>query len=291
MSQPLWFLRHENRIVGPFPAPQVREFLKTGEITPDWEVSLDEADWLSIRDSGQFEEGHADWTQDKSREGQNWRAEREQARNRWLQEDQTLSKAQVHDLALERRARQAMAEHQAGTDTLIQAERSRKPPIVAGLAALLLLLGGVYFVATGQKDEPAIQAGISLKADCAQAPGEAVNLAGCDKRGLQAPGVVGRNMRLEGVNLDSANLAAADLSYGALARANLRNANLNGAKLVGVDLTGGDLSGADLRNTDLSYAVLKGARLEGTRLEGARLAKAVWITGETCPETALGQCQ
>lgn len=290
MSQPLWFLRHAERVIGPFPAPQVREFLRNGEITQDWEISLDEVDWLSIRDSGQFEEDAASWTGAPGQSVQDWREQREQARHRWLQDTQDIEQTEAHDLALERRARQALAEHQTHTDSMLRAAHGRRPPIIAGLLAVLVLLVALYFIWRGQGEESAIQAGIGLRANCALSAGEAVNWSRCDKRGLSAPGIIARNMVLLEANLEGADLEGADLSYGALVRANLRNANLRGVRLTGADLSGADLGGADLRTADLRYAVLKGARLEGARLEGAALGKSTWPDGRLCPEGALGQC-
>jgi len=293
MSQPLWFLRQDDRIIGPFPAPQVREFLKLGEITPDWEISLDEQDWISIRESGQFDDvdlGRPHGPSEGTSETANWRAERAEARQRWLHEGQTVENAQTHDITMERRARQAMALHQDQTDALVQSQRSRRPPILAGLLALLLLSAAIYFIVRGQSSQTQIQTGIDLRPNCSALPGDGVNWSLCNKAGLQAPGAQGRNMRLEGVNLSGANLQGADFSYGAFRGSNLRNSNLRGTQFLGADLSGVDFSGADLREADLSYAVLKGAILEGARLEGARLSKATWVDGSLCPDGAVDGC-
>lgn len=292
MSQPLWYLRQRPgaSVVGPFPSRQVREFLQNGEVTPAWEISLDQVNWLTIQESGQFEPESAPLAQQDEVNRQAWRDQRAQARHRWLQDTADIGRAEPHDLASDRRVRQALAQDQAHTDTLLQRQQSRRPPVVAGLLALLVLVGAIYLIWQAQQGESAIQTEIGLVADCAAPLVEAVNWGRCDKRGLVAPGAVAKNTRMERVNLEGAQLAQADLSYAALKQANLRNANLQGISLSGADLSGADLSGSDLSGADLRYAVLQGAILAGVRLEGARLGRAVWPDGHQCAEGAVGQC-
>jgi hypothetical protein len=292
MSQPLWFLRQHRsaRVIGPFPALQVREFLQNGEITPAWEMSLDEQDWISLLESGQFNPESSVPAENGEMNTRAWREERAQARHRWLHDTADIDQTEPHDLAMERRTRQALAQHQADIDDLLVKEHKRRPPVVAGLLALLVLVGLIYFIWQGQKEVTGIQAEIGLVAHCSAPLAEAVNWNRCDKRGLVAPGAVARNTRMAGVNLEGANLAGADLSYAALPQAHLRNADLKGINLTGADLTGSDLSGSDLSGSDLSFAVLKDARMEGVRLEGARLGKVVWPDGRQCAEEAIGQC-
>ncbi|MEW5769877.1 MAG: pentapeptide repeat-containing protein [Pseudomonadota bacterium] len=290
MSQPLWYLRRDGRVFGPFPAPQIREFLKRGEIGPQAEISLNEVDWLSVEESGQFEGGSAERVENADADRRAWREQQAAARHRWLNDGDGLAQAEVHDLALERRTRQALAKDQADTERLLQKEQNRRPPVLAGLLAILVLLGAVYFIWQGQKDEQSIQAQIGLVASCGAPLGDAVNWSRCDKRGLVAAGTVARNTRMERVNLEGANLANADLSYAALPHANLRNANLRGINLSGADLTGADLTGADLSQADLRFTVLQGAYLDGVRIEGAQLGKATWADGRQCAEAAVGAC-
>lgn len=290
MSQPLWYLRQHDRVIGPFPSPQIREFLRNKEITADWQISLDEVDWIAIRDSKQFEERDDPPAGEGDPERQSWHREREQARHRWLNDGSDIAQAEVQDMARERRVRQALAQDKAETDTLLRQEQSRRPPVIAGLLALLMLVGSIYLVWQGQKDEAGIQAGIGLRAQCEASLAEAVNWNGCDKQGLAAPGVVARNTRMERINLEGANLTGADLSYASLAQANLRNADLRGIKLSGADMTGADLSGSDLSRADLRFAVMKNASMNGVRLEGAQLGNATWPDGRICAEGALGVC-
>ena len=290
MSQPLWYLRHEGRIVGPFPVPRLRELLRDDEICLDWEISLDGVDWLSIADSGQFgsDSSRGDSKEDPGTE--QWREQREQARQRWLQDTNGLAHTDAHDLSEERRTLHALANDQVETDLLLRQAQSSRTPVWVGLIALLALAGAGLGIWWGQRGESGIQTEIGLVANCNLPLAEAVNWNRCDKRGLNAPRAVARNTRMERINLEAANLVAADLSYAALRMANLRNANLGGIKLTGADLTDADLSGSDLSQADLRYVVLQGARLDGVRLNGAALDKAIWPDGRQCAPGSLGAC-
>jgi len=292
MSQPLWYLREhkQGRVIGPFPALQVQEFLANGEITLAWEISLDQKDWLTVSESGQFSPKQAPDSGGDAISRQAWRDERTQARHRWLQDKDDISLAQPRDMASERRVRQALQADHLETDSLLEAEQRRRPPIIAGVLAVLILAGLTYFIWQGQGEESGIQAEIGLVANCAAPLEEAVNWGQCDKRGFKAPGVVAHNTRMERINLSDSDLSGADLSYALLTKANLRNSQLSGINLTGADLTGADLSGSNLSRADLRFAVLKDANLDGVPLEGAQLGRAIWPDGHQCAEGAVGQC-
>ena len=291
MSQPLWYLRHADRVVGPFPAPQLREFLSSGEVNLDWEISLDQVDWLTMRESGRFDDidqGHPANTDVSNGE---WRDERSKARQRWLNDQGELVKATQRNLAQERRTRQALSEDSARTDSLVQQAQNRRAPVWAGVLALFLLAGIGIFVWWGQRGESPIQTGIGQTSNCSAPLAEAVNWAKCDKRSVNLQGGFARNARLAQINFEGANLARADFSYASLNAANLRNANLQGINLTGADLTGADLTGADLTGADLRYAVLSNASVDGVTLQGAQLGKALWPDGQQCAEGSVGICE
>jgi len=291
MAQPLWYLRHQGKVYGPFPAPQVDTALAEGDVTPEWEVSLNESDWLTIADSGQFACSTPSLPGAASdAETHGWREERQRARQRWLREPHLTEVALPHDPEGDMRARQAISADHAETEAMLREEQhKRSSPLVPLLGILLVLSVGVG-IWWGQREKP-IQAKIALVADCASQPGDGMNWSSCDKRGLHLPGMRAHNARLERVRLDEARLAGADLTYALLRGASLRNAQLSGSILVGADLTGVDLSGADLTGADLRFAVLAGANMTGARIDSARLSKAVWTDGRSCAEGAPGACR
>lgn len=292
MTQSLWYLRHEGKVYGPFPAPQINESLKTGKVTPDWEISLDENEWLSIAESDQFELEQPARRRRTDLEEQPWRDERERARQRWQSQSAESDPPVIHDPALDERTRLSVSRDHIRTEALLQADKAKRRspwgPLLGGVA--LLILGVVVW--WGQTEEP-IKAGIQigLAVDCEQPLVDGVNWKGCDKHGHIGAGVSARNARLEGARLDEAQLPGADLSYALLRSASLRNAGLGGIKLTGADLSGADLAGADLVGADLRYAILKDANLTGARFDSARLDKAVWVDGRNCAEGSLGFCR
>ena len=290
MAQSVWYLRHEDQIFGPFPVPQIEEAMKLGEVSPDWEISLNQSDWLSIADSAQFKAEKTAWTTAEAEDTVSWREQREQARLRWLQDTGSGIAQEARDPARDAAVRNSIAHDYIRTHALLKAEKSKPVSLSIGLLALVLIAGVGIFIWLGQGDKP-IQTGISQTVDCAATLSNGVNWTGCNRRGISQPGGQARNARLDGAVIDDAHLKNADLSYASLKKASLRNAELTGIKLTGADLSGANLAGADLSNADLSYAVLTGANLTGVRLTGARLDKATWIDGHVCAPGSLDTCQ
>lgn len=290
MTQPLWFLRHDNTVIGPFPVPQIKEMLDLGAVTPNWEISLNEQDWLTILESGQFELSESDHFREHAEEQRAWLAEREQARKRWRHGEGELEPPLPHDLAQDDKTRLAVSKDQVRTDELVRSAQTQRSSPVIAILALAVLAGIGAMVWFGQQEDTPIETGISLVANCAAPAADGVNWTGCDKQGVDISNAHIHNARMERVRLDAAKLTRADLSYALLKQASLRNADLRGVVLIGADLTGADLTGADLSGADVRYAILAGVAMEGTRLNGARLDKAVWPDGRVCGEGAIGQC-
>ncbi|OYY95834.1 MAG: hypothetical protein B7Y41_00670 [Hydrogenophilales bacterium 28-61-23] len=289
MTHSFWYLRHENQVFGPFPTPQIEAALKSGEVDPQWEISLNEADWISIEESNLFKEDPEPVSGGDSEESASWRDQQIQARKKWLHEDATVTEV-VHDPAQDAATRNSIVRDHLRTQALLQAEQSKRtsPWVVLLAMGLIAAIGvSVWF---GQHDKP-IQAGIGKASDCAAGFADGLNWSACDKRGFSQPGAKAANARLDKVQLDDARLNGADLAYASLKNASLRNAELANINLSGADLSGADLSGADLTGADLRYAVLTAANLTGTRLESAKLDKATWNDGRVCAEGSIGACR
>lgn len=282
MAQPLWYLRHEGKTIGPYPSPRVEELLRAGEVTELWEISLDERDWLPLGESGQFKGDPSTPRPDAADRPAGWYEERQRARERWQGGD--AEELVTHDARIDEARRQSLGLDQKRTEQLVSAAQKRRPSLLIGLLALLALAGVGVSVWLGQSEEP-IKASLNQAVDCAATAGEGVNWSACDKRGAALAGAVLRNARLDKIRLEDARLAGAVLEYASAKRANLRNADLRGAKLTAADLGGADLSGADLAGANLRYAVLDGAMLAGTRLDNA-----VWSDGRTCAAGSVGGC-
>ena len=282
MAQPLWYIRHAGQVVGPYPRPQVEELLRAGELSGEWEISLDEKDWLPLKESGWFPVQEKPSHAQEDAEQAAWIEERQRARERW--QDEGGDAPVPHDAALDEARREALGRDQQRTQRLVHEDQARRPSRLIGLLALLVL--GVIAVSVwlGQSEEP-IPAALQQAVNCAAPAGEGINWSGCDKRGAALAGAMLRNARLEQARLEGARLAGAVLEYASASGANLRNADLRGAKLTAVDFSGADLSGADLSGANLRYAVIRDTRLDGTRLD-----QAVWSDGRTCAAGSVGTC-
>ncbi len=284
MAQPLWYLRHASTTLGPYPSPQVQELLHSGAIAGDWEISLDGQDWLPLQESGHFAAANQTNRQENPTSKQNaWSEERQRARDRWRDEDE--STYPPHDMQVDEARRRALERDQQRTENLVQAEHTRGPSLLIGLLTLLALGAAGAVVWLGQDAEPT-PAALNQAVNCAARPAEGVNWSGCDKRGAALAGAMLRNARLQRTRLEEARLSGAILEYANASGAQLRNADLQGAKLIAADLTGADLSGADLSGANLRYTVLKGTRLAGTRLDNA-----TWSDGRNCAAGSIGVCR
>jgi hypothetical protein len=289
MAQSLWYLRHAGQMFGPFPVPQIEEALQSGEINLDWEISLNQSDWLRIAECAQFNSEKTAWVQGVSDETAAWREQRQMARDRWLREEGSSITQVAHDPEADAAARNSVVRDSIRTHALLQAEKAKPAsPWIVRLAVLLIAGIGIT-IWLGESKQP-IQTSIGQVVECKSGLTSGVNWTDCDRRGYQQPGAQARNARLDRAVIDDSVLKDVDLAYASLKQTSLRNAQLVNAKLTGADLSGADLTGADLSGADLSYAVLTGAHLTGVRFNSTRLDKATWGDGRVCAPGSVDVC-
>lgn len=289
MAQSIWYLKHADEVYGPFPSPQIEEALHAGDVNPDWEISLNGIDWLSIADSGQFETTQAAGPSGGSDNSVVWHEQRLEARKRWLQDAGSVTE-QARDPMQDAAVRSSVERDHIRTQVLLLEEKNKRTSPWIALLALALVVGIGIAVWMGQGDKP-IQAGIGHTVDCTAALTEQVNWQGCDKRGYQHHQAEARNARLDRAQLQDVRLKGSDLAYASMQGISLRNAELVDVNLTGADLTNADLTGADLSGADLSYAVLIGANLTGARLSATKLDKATWIDARVCALGSMDICR
>lgn len=289
MAQSIWYLKHADEVFGPFPGPQIEEALNAGEVSPDWEVSLNGIDWLSIADSGQFETAKIPAPPAETSDAVAWHEQRLAARKRWLHDAGGVTEM-VRDPLRDAAVRNSVARDHIRTQVLLREEKNKRTSPWIAVGALAGVVGIGITVWMGQGDKP-IQAGISQSVDCAATLSERVNWQGCDKRGYQQQHAQARNARLDRAQLQDARLKGSDLAYASMTGASLRNAELVEVNLTGADLANADLTGADLSGADLSYAVLTGAILTGARFSASKLDKATWIDSRICATGSTDICR
>lgn len=290
MTQHLWYARNKKgEVSGPFPTHQIQQAFSVGELDVRDQVSLDGKQWQTLLESGLLEAAH---TKAAAEPDDDWRKEREKARQRWLKDSvetpaepgQTVLPGAEVDLKLRR--------HEQEIRTLLVAQSKRRPAFLAGVASVLVLILVGVGVWIGQSGEQGIQASLAGKMrNCQQAAGEGVNWTGCNKSDSVLANAALKNAVLAKARFERVDLAGADLSYANLDSANLRGASLRGANLRGATLSQADLTGADLSGADFGFAVMTGALLDGVRMDGTSFRRSTWVDGRTCSDESVGSCR
>lgn len=292
-TQPLWFLRRQGRVTGPFPSGAVRRFVLLGRVDLDDEVSRKRSHWQPIRslpevvppdirkamEQGDREQIMPDLLREDERTGLDRRQQAAAAPE--ASQRRTGERRQDEPELLKRH-------RQAKTELRSQKQRRRLPlpaMLVTGVLFLLAIGYGFYLGAPPAVTDPVCGA-------------------------AAAPGVVWRNCRLDGLVAESSNLQGAqmsnailrgsrlsgsllngaDLQYADLSNADLSYAEFRDARMKGANLRNSDLSNADLSGADLSYADLQDARISGAMFELTRLDNAIWIDGNKCLPGSVGRC-
>ncbi len=290
-KQKLWYVKHDGKVLGPFPSGAVRRSLLLGRIVPTDEVSFDGKVWQPARKVAEvmppelreaLESGDERALQ-TGRRREDMRSGRER---------RTVGSDALHKQRRkgERRAAEATdaSRHRAARLALLHGRRERLPLRSALISTLLVaLVIGFGLYRGGSTQAPA--------AACGQAPAPGIDWRNCRLDGVQyaaadltaanAAGAMLRGARLSGAlfidaNLEYVDFSGADLSYAQLSRARMKGANFQNA----------DLTHALFTDADLRFAILRGAVPGGVVLEGARLDHAVWFDGGTCLAGSVGRC-
>lgn len=310
--QPLWYVRHDGKLLGPHPRQVVVDCLLLGRFSWDDPASQDGRTWQPLRTQPEILAA----IEPLSREvppppGEalpvNWRSERLAAARRWADERTGIDRRTGEEAVT--------AEELAGADerrSLDERRRQRELLQVVIWRRLRRDLAGAYArsgtwrgwwipmillgvtvvgLAVWQREPSTIAVSLASRvADCAAPAAPGVDWAGCERPNARLVGAALGSARLAGVRLTGADLRKADLSYADLSGARLEGAILSEARLFGARLTGTDLTAASLAGADLSFADLRNARTGGTRFEGARLDNAIWTDGRRCAAGSTGRC-
>lgn len=281
MVQALWYVRKSGLVSGPFPAPQIEEALRAGDLLLSDELSLDGDQWQPVRESGLIRGKHVAAKPAQEAPDSAWQEEREKARHRWEDNASSGDGSVTNDPLIDSVSMEALRIRQDTTRAMVNAQAKRRPSLLIAIAALLALVvvGGLVWL--GQGEAP-IQAAIGKASNCSNSPAPGISWAGCDKFGQSLSGADLHSMTMSRTRFDGAILAGANLSYVDMSQASLRGVNLAGANLLGANLDGADLTGADLSQADLRYATLNKARLDGVRLDGVSIGKTTWLSGQLC---------
>jgi len=284
-----WYIRNQNKVIGPFPAGHIQQSILLGRIALDDQASKDKQDWVKVRSC-------AELIPDVLRLGRNIenREERIEAAKRWADERRYERRdgeePDRHGPGRRDIESFTTTEYREHRETVLAQSKVRRDKGILGiiLVTVVLVLGVVaaFLFPTPEQEI----------AQCTSPAAGKVNWQNCQLVGLQSlnsnlDDAVLANANLESANLMGSSIKKADLSYINFRHANLTFVNLSYSRLIGADLRNADLSNVNFKGADLSYANLTGATLSDTDFDGAIMKNMIWINGEICTPESVGRCQ
>ena len=298
-STTTWYVRKDNKVMGPYPARLIGRFLILGRIKLDTEVSADNQRWIAVGKikfliPKEILEAN---TEKGQKQLQAARQREDERRTDRRQESPEQSATQDVQGGGERRRSDrrsteevAMKMHRRLREDLLHQQAVSKKFSRWGAGTLVLAVGGVlvaFLVLEPRK--------IENESDCAAPPGKGVDWSYCNKQSEALAGrmleqAILKNVRFDNANLAQARLGHSDLSYGSLNRSELIEADLQNATLVGASLRGANLFNANLNGANFSYADLQGATIDNAAMEGAVFDHAIWVDGRKCLVGSVGGC-
>ena len=278
-----WYIRKNDKIMGPCPAGQISQALVLGRYTLQDEVSHDKETWKRIATIPDLipEVLKADPEDEEAQE-------RLKAARRWADERRF-----EHATLDEHRKGEAYEEleYRENRESVYRSIGKRRDRAIIQSLIVLVLVGVITYFAfdlapqTTEKD-----------VDCEAPAAAEVNWRYCRMAGKQ---IIRSDLKKANLNttiLSRANLFASDLSganasYTDFSLANLSFANFTNASLKGANLQRADLTQANLTNADLSYADLRDAILTRVHFEKTRLDNVIWIDGRVCAPGSVDECK
>ena len=279
-----WFIKHGEKVTGPFPAKLLLKWRILGRVRADTLVSVDQRQWLQagvvaeIDPVQQYGDPSDPLVKERIAAVIRWEDERYIERAEGAATQSASRGTHASRLEQEARARDEMYTRQA-----------RQQTRQTWLFALTVLIAGAaawpYLPRMTNATPP----------DCAAPPAPEINWSYCKLDGVMLRQAAleraqMQNSSLVRANLQQANLAAADLSFADLSLATFNNSLLRGSKLTGANLRGALLISVDMTNADLSYANLSQADVDNAVFTGAKLDKTIWIDGRICAVGSVGKC-
>jgi len=284
-----WYIRNQNKVIGPFPAGQIQQSILLGRIGLDDQASKDKQDWVMVRSCTELIPdvlkigGEVENRDERIEAAKRWADERRYER-RDGEEPERVGAGRRDDESF------TITEYREHRETMLANSKIHRDKSTLGiiLVALVLVLGVVAGFMFPSPEHEVVQ--------CSSPATEKINWRGCQFVGLQSlnsglDGAFLANANFESANLMGSSIINADLSYINFRHANLTFVNLSRSRLIGADLSNSDLSDVNFKGADLSYANLFGATLSNTNFDGAIMKNTIWITGQVCTENSISTCR
>jgi len=284
----VWYIRSQNKVMGPFPAGHIQQSILLGRIGLDDHASEDKQEWRPVRNCAELIpdvlklDATAENREERIEAAKRWADERRYERREGEDPSRTGAGRRDEESVITAEYR----EHREAGFKAVKTRRDKS--VLVLLMVVVLLISGVSVALLLPTPVPKL-------AQCNSPAADNINWVDCQLIGLQSlnsrlNGAILANGNFEAANLVGSEINQADLSYINLKNANLSFVSLKKSRLIGADLRHSDLSNVDFQGADLSYANLTGANIMNVNFDKAVLKNTIWVDGKICRHSSVGQC-
>ncbi|MBL1293589.1 MAG: pentapeptide repeat-containing protein [Thiotrichales bacterium] len=291
--EPLWYIRREGVVSGPFPVRLIERYTVLGRVNAATELSVDNVHWAFFAELPEwvaYIEGF---------KSQNDSEEHMEALRRWEDERGGYDRRRgtPTNIASDQRNSGDRRDDEEYEQIEKRQQRSQRKPnarmyslkVVAIPIFAVMMFIGFYLVLY---KPPAIQDPI----DCSIGAAEGVNWSYCNLQNIDLQNVSLRHSDLKSSNLTGArfiavDVSASDLSFSLLTRTRISDSSFSSSRMIGVSFRNSLINNVKFIDSDLTYADFSNAEFINVDFSGARLDHAIWIDRRRCAANSIGICR
>lgn len=291
--EPLWYIRRDGVVTGPFPVKLIERYTVLGRVNAATELSADNVHWAVFAEWPEWVAYIEDFkSQDESEEHR-------EALRRWEDErgGYDRRKGMPSNIASDQRRsddRRDDEDYQEIEKRQQRSQRKRPAKMYSLRAAAIPIFAVMMFIGfyLALYKPSATQDPV----DCSVAATEGVNWSYCDKQNQDLQNVSLRHSSLKSSNLTGArfievDVSASDTSFSLFTRTRISDSSFSGSRMVGVSFRNALIENVKFLESDLTYADFSNAEFVNVDFSGARLDHAIWTDRRRCAANSIGVCR
>ena len=292
-KEPLWYIRREGVVTGPFPVGLIERYIVLGRIGAATELSADNVHWAHCAEWPEWvayvEEFKANDESEEHLEAlRRWEDERGGYDRRMGTSTNAESDQRRHSDRRHIETADEIELRQHRNQRIASVQRYSLRAAAIPIAVVMALVG--FYLAFYKP------AATQTPVDCSASATEGVNWSYCDlqnrsllKISLRYSNLQSSNMT--GAMLEEVDLSDSEMSFSVLTLAHINNSTFVDSRMIGVSFRNALISNTDFSNSDLTYADFSNAEVNNTVFEGARLDHAIWMDRRRCAAGSIGVCR